>query len=170
VKAVWTSIVVVALAVASCAQAPAGKRTPEWEGIAIVVNRNNPVNNVSLSQLQEIFFGDRRWWSHDQPITLLATGRGSAEREAVLRGIYKMDERDYEKYFFFEVYRGEPVKPPTTMKKAEEVNKFVSRKRGALGYIRASDVDPTVKVLRVDGLSPDDDGYPLRVPMRKAKR
>ena len=158
-----------ALAAASCAQTSVGKRTAGWEGIAIVVNRNNPVNNVSLSQLRDMFFGDRLWWSHDRPITLLAMGRGSAERETVLRGIYKMDEKAYEKYFFFAVYRGEMAKLPTTMKKAKNVKRLVSREPGALAYLRASDVDATVKVLRIDGLSPDDDGYPLRLPMRQAR-
>jgi len=165
-KPAWISILVVALAVVSGAQPRVGKRASAWESIAIVVNRNNPVNNVSLSQLQEMFFGDRRWWSHSQPITLLAMGRGSAERETVLRGIYKMDEKAYEKYFYFEVFRGELANAPTTIKKAKDVKRHVSRTAGALGYIRASDVDESVKVLRIDGLLPDDDGYPLRLRAR----
>lgn len=158
-----------ALAVVSCAQSRAGKRSSAWEGIAIVVNRNNPVNNVSFSQLQEMFFGERQWWSHDRPITLLALGRGSSERETILRGIYKMDEKAYEKYFYFEVFRGELADPPTSIAKAKGVKKYVSRTSGALGYIRASDVDDSVKVLRIDGLLPEDDGYPLRLRVRRER-
>jgi phosphate transport system substrate-binding protein len=168
-RTVWTTILVASLSVASCAQTTTRKRSPEWEGVAIVVDRNNPVSNVSLTQLREIFFGDRRWWTHERPITLLAMGSGSAERETVLRTVYKMDERTFEKYFFFEVYRGELPNGPTNLSTPGEVKKFISRKPGSLGYVRSSDVDSTVKVLRIDGLLPDDDGYPLRLRVRKSK-
>jgi hypothetical protein len=35
---------------------------------------------------------------------------------------------------------------------------------GAIGYLRISDVDPTVKVVRIDELLPEDKGYKLHVP------
>ena len=165
----WTTILVTLLSAASCAQTTVRKRSPEWEGVAIIVDRNNPVSNVSLTQLREIFFGDRRWWTHERPITLVTMANGSGERETVLRTVYKMDENTFEKYFFFEVYRGELLNSPTNLPTSGEVKKFISRKPGALGYVRSSDVDSTVKVLRIDGLLPDDDGYPLRLRMRKSK-
>jgi hypothetical protein len=40
---------------------------------------------------------------------------------------------------------------------------------GAVGYLRASDVDDSVKVVRVNGLLPDDDGYPMRLRARLPK-
>ena len=164
----WTAILVALLSGVSCAQT-AGKRSPEWEGVAIVVDRNNPVTNVSLTQLRNMFFGDRRWWTHERPITLVTMASGSAERETVLRTVYRMDEKTFEKYFFFEVYRGELPNGPTSFSTPGDVKKFISSKPGSLGYRRSSDVDSTVKVLRVDGLLPDDDGYPLRLRMRKSK-
>jgi hypothetical protein len=38
-----------------------------------------------------------------------------------------------------------------------------------MGYLRASDVDDSVKVVRVNGLLPEEDGYPLRVRARQRK-
>jgi len=35
---------------------------------------------------------------------------------------------------------------------------------GAIGYIRASDIDSTIKVIRVDGRLPSDRDYTLRIP------
>jgi hypothetical protein len=40
---------------------------------------------------------------------------------------------------------------------------------GALGYLRLSDVDDSVKIVRVNGLLPEDDGYPLRLRVRRPK-
>jgi ABC-type phosphate transport system substrate-binding protein len=168
-KVAWTTILVAVLGTALFAQTPAERRAPGWEGVAIVVDRHNPVNNISVTQLREMLFGDRLWWAHNRRITLVTLPRGSAERETVLRSMYKMDERSFEKFFFFGVYRGELANGPTTLASASEVKKFVSLKPGSLAYLRASDVDSSVKVLRIDGLLPDDDGYPLRLRTRKFK-
>lgn len=134
-----------------------------------MVDRSNPVSNVSLTQVKEMFFGDRQWWAHDRPIYLATMGRGSAEREMVLRAIYKMDEKAFEKYFYLQIFRGELTRGPTNLSTAAEVKRFISQKPGSLGYMRVSDVDSSVKVLRIDGLLPEDDGYPLRLRMRKSK-
>lgn len=151
------------------AQNPARSRARVRDSIAIVVDRNNPLNSVSSTELKEIFFGDRRWWTHDRPITLVAMHPGSPERETVLRTVYGMDEKGYEEFFFFAMFRGDLFHPPTDVSTAGELKKFVSKNPGSVGYVRASDVDNTVKVLRVDGLLPDDDGYPIRLHTTKPK-
>jgi hypothetical protein len=49
-----------------------------------------------------------------------------------------------------------------------DVLKFVFNVPGAIGYVRASDVDSTVKVLRVDGRLPGDKDYRFRLTARSA--
>jgi hypothetical protein len=44
------------------------------------------------------------------------------------------------------------------------VRKFVFNVPGAIGYVRATDVDSSVKILRVDGRLPEDKEYSLRIP------
>jgi hypothetical protein len=39
----------------------------------------------------------------------------------------------------------------------------ISNLQGAIGYVRADEVDASVKVLRVDGLAPGDSGYRLKL-------
>jgi hypothetical protein len=43
------------------------------------------------------------------------------------------------------------------------VRKFIFNVPGAIGYVRLSDVDPTVKVIRIDGRLPEDKDYELRL-------
>jgi hypothetical protein len=43
------------------------------------------------------------------------------------------------------------------------VLRFVFNVPGAIGYVRASEVDASVKTLRVDGRLPGDRGYGLEV-------
>jgi hypothetical protein len=59
---------------------------------------------------------------------------------------------------------GEILVSPKTLSSPEGVRKFVFNVPGAIGYLRMSDVDDTVKVLKIDGHSPNDPQYTLKVP------
>ena len=140
-----------------------------WEGLAIVVNRQNPTSNLSLAQLRALFLGERKWWPKRRRVVLSAMRRGTPERASVLRIVYKMDERDLNNYFLYQVFEGEAPFPPVILRTPADVRKFVGITPGAVGYLRASDVDDSVKVVRVNGLLPDDDGYPMRLRARLPK-
>jgi ABC-type phosphate transport system substrate-binding protein len=166
-KIVRTAILVALLGLVSFAQGPAIRRSSSWEGVAIVVDRSNPLSDISSTELREILFGDRQWWAHDRPITLVAMRPGTAERATVLRSIYGMNEKGFEKFLVLKIFRGEMANPPIDSATAKDAKKAISSTTGAIGYLRASDVDDSVKVLRIDGRLPDDDGYPLRLRKRK---
>ena len=144
-------------------------RTP-WEGLAIVVNRNNPINDISLPELRSMYFGERKWWSQKRRITLAAMRRNTQEYKTVQRVIYKIDRHELEHYYLYQSFKGEGANLPLTMLAPADVKKFVVSTPGALGYLRASDVDESVKVVRVNGLLPGDDGYPLRLRARPASK
>ena len=144
-------------------------RTSNWEGLAIVVNRNNPVDEMTLWQLREVFLGDKRWWSGKRRVLLVTLPRGAAERQTIHRVVDQMNDADLDKYYFFGVYRGEFVTSPATQRTPNDVRAFVAAHPGAIGYLRASDLDDSLKVVRINGLLPGDDGYPLRLPKRTAK-
>jgi len=44
------------------------------------------------------------------------------------------------------------------------VRKFVFNVPGAIGYLRPEHVDNSVKVIAIDGHTPEDAEYPLRMP------
>ncbi len=177
-KAVGVLILLLAVAVPS-RNAPSESLSPlfkganhpraEWEGLAIIVNRKNPTSNISLAQLRAVFMGEHKWWTSHRRIVLSAMRRGTPERATVLRVMYQMDEYDLSKYFFYQAFKGEGSMSPVTLRTPADVRKFVATTPGAIGYVRASDVDESVKVVRVNGLLPEDDGYPLRLRARPSK-
>jgi len=67
------------------------------------------------------------------------------------------------------LFTGEVFVSPKTLASPVGVRKFVFNVPERLGYVRAADVDDTVKVIRVDGHLPDDKDYALRIPARPAK-
>jgi ABC-type phosphate transport system substrate-binding protein len=141
-----------------------GDRPREAEyALAIVVNRANPIENVSSAELRNIFLGTRSHWPNGRKIAVTMLDYERPERKAVLRLIYRMDESGYRNHFLKEVYRGDVFSAPKTLASPVVMRKFVFNAPGAIGYLRWSDVDESVKVLRIDGHLPDDKDYPLQI-------
>jgi ABC-type phosphate transport system substrate-binding protein len=147
------------------AQAPEQSATER--NLAIVVNLSNPVNGLAMADLRRVFLGERGHWQNGRRITLVMLERGWPERDAVLSGIYHMDESEFNNHFLHGLFTGEVFVSPKTLSTPEGVRKFIFNVPGAIGYLRASDVDKTVKVIRIDERLPGDKGYKLHVPPRE---
>jgi len=95
---------------------------------------------------------------------------GELERKCMLLDLYQMSESDLKNHFLHGLFTGEILVSPKVLATAVGVRKFVFNVPGAIGYVRLSDVDATVRVLRVDELLPDDRGYRLRMEVSGAKQ
>jgi phosphate transport system substrate-binding protein len=142
----------------------------ESRSLAIVVNTANPVDNLSMAELRKVFLGERSHWPNGRRITLVMMDPGQAERIALIREVCQMSESDFNKHFLHGLFTGEVFVSPKTLSSPVGVRKFIFNVPGAIGYVRLSDVDSTVKVLRVDGLRPEDKDYPLRIPQNLDNR
>jgi len=130
--------------------------------LAIVVNRKNPIDNLSFNELRKIFLGERNHWSNGHRIAIAMLDYGP-ERRTVLRLIYRMDEASYQDALLRGMFRGDVFVAPKTLASPTILRKFVFNAPGAIGYLRLRDVNETVKVVRIDGLSPEDKGYRLQI-------
>lgn len=151
--------------------APASPTDPEVtiQPLAIIVNRSNSVDELSTSELRRIFLGDRSHWPNGRRITLVMREPGEPERKSMLRDLYQMSEGELKNHFLHGLFTGDILVSPKILATSVGVRKFVFNVPGAIGYVRLSDVDDTVKVLRVDELLPDDKGYRLKVEVPVAK-
>jgi ABC-type phosphate transport system substrate-binding protein len=86
---------------------------------------------------------------------------GAAEKTLVLEKIYKMQEDELKRYWLGKLYRGEIPAFPKTLGSNEAVKRFVAQVPNAIGFIDSAFIDPSVKVLRIDGRAPGENGYPL---------
>ena len=136
------------------------------EPLAVVVNRANPAENVSLAELRRMYRGQRSRWAGGRRVTVLMRDPGTPEREAILDALYGMDEDEYSRSVLQGLFAGQTAEAPRTLSSANGVLRFVFNAPGAIGYVRLSDVDGSVRVLRVDGHAPQDAGYPLAVAVQ----
>jgi len=131
-----------------------------YDGIAVIVSPENPVDGLTKDQLQAIFSGEITNWREvggvDRTIDLVNRDEASGTREAfkkIVMGDVAFDPRA-------------AVLPGTG-----QVRDVVARAEGAIGYISAGFVNPRftsveVKALEVDGVAPTEENigssaYPI---------
>ena len=146
--------------------APRAAHAQDSEPLAIVVNRSNPLNEISLGDLRRVFRGQRSRWSNGRRVTLVMRDPGAVERQAILKSVYGVPEAEYGRSYMQAVFSGETVDAPKTLASPNGVLRFVYNVPGAIGYVRARDADTSLKMLRVDGRLPGEPGYRLEVSAR----
>ena len=121
------------------------------DGIAVIVNEENPVKDLSVDQLRDIYAGKITNWSEvggeDLAIQLVNRDEASGTREA----------------FKSIVMDGAPFdRRAAVLSGTGQVRDVVSRSRGAIGYISMGFVDSkyattSVSALSVNGVAPSED-------------
>jgi ABC-type phosphate transport system substrate-binding protein len=146
--------------------ASGGDQSNPAEPLVIVVNRSNPVNELSFDELRRIFLGNRSHWPNGRRITLVMREPGEPERRTVLHEVCGMNEDQFKNHFVHGLFTGEILVSPKILSSPTGVRKFIFNVPGAIGYLRVADVDDSVKVVRIDELLPDDKGYKLRMQLQ----
>lgn len=148
--------------VSSATATPTTKNDPR-QSLAIVVNPSNPVENLSLVELRKIFLGERIRWPNGHRVIVAMLDSGFPERDAALREVYRMTESGYRDHFLKGRYTGDIPVLPKTLSSPGILRRFIFNAPGAIGYLRASDVDSSVKVVSIDGRLPDNREYALLI-------
>jgi len=136
------------------------------EPLAIVVNQSNPLENLTFSELRKVFLGDRSYWTNGRRITVVMREPGEIERKVILHDVCGMTEDQLKNHVLRGLFTGEILVSPKTLSTPAGVRKFIFNVPGGIGYLRISDVDPSVRIVRIDQLLPEDKGYKLHVRMQ----
>ena len=139
------------------------------ESLAIIVNRENPIENLSMAELRTVFLGERSHWANGRRITLVMMEPGQPERDTLLRDVCRMSESDLRRRYLQGLLTGEVLVSPKTLASPVGVRKFVFNVPGAIGYLRPEDADDSIKVIRIDGHLPRDAEYPLKIGERSER-
>jgi len=128
-----------------------------YDVIVPIVSRENPVSNILLSQLRDIYKGKIKNWSE--------LGGNDAEIEIVSR---KKNSGTYCAFCRIVAPVGETLSP--VMVSNSSVLAYIAEHVNAVGYISSSYLNPEVKVLVVEGVDVFDKGdqtndYPIKRPL-----
>jgi len=143
-------------------------RNATSEPLAIVVNQSNPIADLSFAELRKVLMGGRSYWSNGRRITVVMREPADLERKVILRDVYGMTEEQLKTHILRGLFTGEILVSPKILSSPAGVRKFVFNVPGGIGYLRLSDVDSSVKIVRIDQLLPDDKGYKLHIRSQAA--
>ena len=143
-------------------QGPSTAQTAKGGDIAVVVNSDTPVSDLSLSEVRKVLLGERQYWNSKLPVTLLIRAPQARERDVVLKVIYQMSEAQFKQYWVAKIFRAEAASPPKIVYSNDMQYELVTAIPGAIAFVEARAVRPGAKVLRVEGHLPGEREYPLR--------
>jgi phosphate transport system substrate-binding protein len=114
------------------------------DAIAIIVHPENPIQDVSLSQIRQVFAGKIRTWNeiegHLRPIVLVTREEGSGTREAFQKMVMGKEEINLE---------------ALVQDSNGAIRQVVGSDPNAIGYISLGLVNETVKTLKISGVEPN---------------
>ena len=119
---------------------------------AVVVNKDNAVENVTSIHLTKIIRGEVKKWPDGKNIILVLHKDSAGEREA-LEHLNKMSAGEWNT--FVVTHKDSILFVDTDA----DVLKAVQAEPGAVGLIEVRSLDSTVNVIRVDGKLPMELGY-----------
>jgi ABC-type phosphate transport system substrate-binding protein len=134
--------------------------TAQKGGMAVVVNAKNPVNNVTVTELRNLFGGYKHSWPGGIAVKIFVRASSTQERTALLK-LLGMSEGEYKQYWISQVFRGEAQSEPLALPSNGMQKEAVAAFPGGIALMDAQDVKPGMKVVRVNGRLPGETGYPL---------
>jgi ABC-type phosphate transport system substrate-binding protein len=134
--------------------------------LAVVVNKTNPVENLSESQLRKILLGEVTQFpgvDHRKVVLVHRDPESEVYRQMLLR-VLKMTPAEYQRYLLAIVFRGADPIMIKTLNSDDTAAKFVFNVPDALAVIAAAPASAAaqmVRIVRIDGKLPGEPGYGL---------
>lgn len=140
-----------------------GVYSQDGQEFAVIVNMSNPVDALSFDDIVKIFKTAKKTWDTKDKIYILLKKVDTKEGKAILSLVYGFNsESEMKKFWLEKIYSGEMDVFPQILSSDEAIKKIVKNYPNAIGIILSSNVDDTVKVIKIDGSSPEDEGYRLK--------
>jgi ABC-type phosphate transport system substrate-binding protein len=133
-------------------------------GLAIVVNKANTTESLSVAQLRRLILGDIRTWPDKKPVLLISREASSDVFKCVLSSIVRMSDAEYHRYIVGAEFRGGDPLAVKTVASGDGAAKAIAGSAGSIAVVPASEVlslSGTVRVVRVNGKEPGEAGYPF---------
>lgn len=113
--------------------------------MVVIVNKGNEAR-VSKELVASYYLGEAKQWLGGRPVAAIDLPLSNPERAAFCRAFLGMDAHQVKTIVSQNTVSGK-ANPPREVATDDEVKKAVSSSLMAIGYIKASSVDDTVKVV-----------------------
>lgn len=122
------------------------------DGVAIIVNKDNPITELKMEELKDIFSGKTETWADGKPISAFNRNTDSGTRECFKETVLGKDA---------------DFGPKCVIKHDGVLLSSVAKIRTAIAFTSLGEVDDTVKIVKINGVMPtgatmQDSTYPIR--------
>lgn len=155
-------VIAACVAVALALALPSSSLAQTAADVAVAVQRDVPLDALTLPELRRIVLGDREFWPGSVRVTLLIRAPVSHERDVILKTVCQMTEAQFRQYWIGKVFRADTAVAPKIVYSSEMSVDLVNRVPGGITFVDSSSVSRTLKIVKIDGKLPGEPGYPLR--------
>lgn len=143
----------------------AGAAEPPETSISFLVSAKNSTRDVSAGDLRRIFLGEISRWANGHRIIVFVRSSETQEGRLFLDRLVRMSDIDYSQWWLGAVFRGRSADPPRLIGSEDAMVRAVATTPDAIGFVAAPPAasDSGVEVLTVNGKSPSDPNYPVRI-------
>ncbi len=99
----------------------------------VIAHAENKAEKFSKDEIKKIFLGKRTKWDDDRKIIFVTLSTGPIHKEFLKTYVGKTPAQ-YNKYWKKQIFTGKG-KPPKSFKTEKQLLDYVSKTKGALGYI-----------------------------------
>ena len=128
--------------------------------MAVVVSPKNSQSGVSMAELRKLVAGEKRYWQDGSAVKIFTRSSGTTEHDAMLK-LLGMSETEYKQYWRTRVYQGEAEAEPASLPSNGMQREALQAYAGGIALVDSADIKPGMKVLKIDGKMPGENGYPV---------
>jgi ABC-type phosphate transport system substrate-binding protein len=130
--------------------------------IAVIVNPRNSTQSISLAELRNIFLGTQQFWKDGTQIVPIVRAPSARERDVLLRRVLHMSDLQFQQYWRKRRVAHKAGHEPIAVVSNGMQMQTVALESGAIALVGTSDLNSSVKVLKVGGHRPGSGAYPLK--------
>jgi len=117
-----------------------------WAGdVAVIVNKDNP-NAIDKDTIVKIYQGELKAWKDGTPVTAVDLPESSPARASFCADVLGKTVANVKALWAQLIFSGRAL-PPKQAASDEDVKKLVSANKGAIGYVKSSSADDSVKTV-----------------------
>jgi hypothetical protein len=157
--AIRSLILVTLTVVATCSEMPDFEKMKKTDDLAVVVNANNPVQELTVAELRKIVNGERQFWSGKTQILLVLKSDDTPETQLLLGRTIHANGAEFNKIWTERVFRGDATKAPLRVPSSGMLVQVIRDYRGGIGFVAGHDLPPDLKIVKIEGKLPGEAKY-----------
>jgi hypothetical protein len=136
------------------------------ERFAVIVHQTNPATGLRVAELNALFSGEAPRWPNGSRVVLVERDPDSAGFKFLLHHLLDMSQAQYKRHLATIEFKGKEPAIVKVLNSGPASCRFVFNVPGAIALVEAVSLSSPeckdVRVIRVEGKLPGDEGYALQ--------